>query len=145
MWLLNHNHRYLHSLRWKKLMLSDGVLMFNVQEALAADAPANTKPMFWKLAAPRIEVICGCDPPLVWGTFATGAAVLVQFCQVSMVQQYGKLGLHQEFAAGKSEPQVQFSYQSMKNQYTFLTCCCSTDTMKSRLRARFLRRSSSTS
>lgn len=131
MWLLNHNYRYLHLLTWKKLMLSDGELMFSVQEAHAADIPASIKTMFWKLEGCQIEVIHVCNPPLVWrhichwcscagavlsgerGSWHTG-----WFVQPS-------LGLwNQDFAPEKAEPQVQLSYQSMKNQYTVLTCCC---------------------
>lgn len=126
MWLLNHNHRYLHLLRWKKLMLSDGVLMFNVQMSQPAQKTCFES---WQLL--ELRSIMSETHLLSGGAFTTGAAVLVQFCQVSVVrgstgwlQQYGKLGLHQNFAPGKAEPQVQFSCQSMKNQYTILTFCC---------------------
>lgn len=145
MWLLSHNHRYLQLLRWKKLMLSDGVLMFNVQEAHAADIPDRTKNMFWKLAAPWIEVTHVWNPSLVWRHIchwcSCAGAVLSGECGSwqHWVIRTAKLSLHQDLAPGKAEPQVQFSYQSMKDQYTFPTCCCgccSTDHNKEQIESK---------
>lgn len=89
-------------------MLSDGMLMFNVQMSQPAQIPCFES---WQLLELRSFL---SETPLLSGdAFATGAAVLVQFCQVSVVhgstgwlQQYGKLGLHQDFGPGKAEPQL---------------------------------------
>lgn len=134
MWLLHHNHRYLHLLRWKRLMLSGGALMCNVQGPHAADVPANTKPNFWKLAAPQMEVTHVCNPPLVWRH-------ICHWCNCAHVILSGKHGpdqhwmtciascvctktLHQDsYPSGWN--QVLMSSQSMKNQSMALARCCS--------------------
>lgn len=135
-WLLHHNHRYLHLLRWERLMLSDGVLMCNVQEAHAADVPASTKPGFWNLAAPRIEVTDVCNPSLVWRRICHG-------CNCADAILSGKHGPRQHWmtcivvlqvvsaprlctrtAVPVAEFHVQMSSQSMNNQSTVLACSC---------------------
>lgn len=150
-WLLNHNHRYLHSSRQKKLMLSDGVLMCNVQEAYAADVSASTKPVFWKLAAPRIEVIHVRNPPLVW-------RCICHWCSCAGAILSGKHGSWQHwwFASTASWICTKILHHESLNprcssvarvwkisthSWPAAVAAVVQTTVKSRLRARFTRRS----
>lgn len=71
-------------------MLSDGPSMCNVQGAHAADVPASTKPGFWKLAAPRMEVTRACNPPLAW-------RCICHWCNCASATLSGEHGPHQHW------------------------------------------------
>lgn len=144
-------------------MLSDGVLMCNVQQARTADVPASTKPSFSKLAALRMEVTCVFNPPLVWRH-------ICHWCNCANAILSGKRGPRQHWmtciavlqvvsaprlctrtAVPVAELQVQMSSQSMKNQVRITglqlwLLWCSTlishdHREEHRLRVRFMRRS----